>query len=229
MQLFKRAVDIVRANLSELLSKAEDPEKMLNLYLQDAREHLQEARTAVHDALTAQNEVQSQYDKLNEEVAHWAKRAEQAVQKGADDLAREALVQKKKADARLESLKEPLAQTKAQAQTAREQLHVLEEKISEAEAKRGTLIARARMAQASKKTAETLASISSTDPLAGMSSMEAKIQHMEAEAKASGELLKTHRDDLEEKFQELEGGSSVDDELAALKAKHAPKPPESGS
>lgn len=229
MQLFKRAVDIVRANLSELLTHAEDPEKMLNLYLQDAHEHLREARTAVHDALTAQNEVQSQYDKLNEEAAHWAKRAEQAVQKGADDLAREALVQKKKAETRLESLKEPLATTKAQAQTARDQLRALEEKISEAEAKRDTLIARAKMARASKKTAETLASISSTDPLAGMSSMEAKIQHMEAEAKASGELLKTHRDDLEEKFQELEGGSSVDDELAALKAKHAPKPPESSN
>ncbi len=225
MELFKRAVDIIRANISDLLSKSEDPEKMLNLYLQDAREHLQEARTAVHDALTAQNEVQSQYDRLSEESAHWAKRAEQAVQKGADDLAREALVQKKKAETRLESLKEPLAQTKAQAQTAQDQLHVLEEKISEAESKRETLIARAKMARASKKTAETLASISSTDPLAGMSSMEAKIQHMEAEAKASGEMMKTHRDDLEEKFQDLEGGASVDDELAALKAKHTPKPP----
>ncbi len=226
MQLFKRAIDIVRANISELLSGAEDPEKMLNLYLQDAREHLQEARSAVHDALTAQNEVQGQYDRLSEEVAHWGKRAEQAVAKGADDLAREALVQKKKAEARLESLKAPLAETKAQAQTAREQLHVLEEKIAEAEGKRDTLIARAKMASASKKTAETLASISSTDPLAGMSSMESKIQHMEAEAKASGELLKTRRDDLEEKFEELEGGSSVDDELAALKAKHATKPPD---
>ncbi len=229
MQLFKRAIDIVRANISDLLSSAEDPEKMLNLYLQDAREHLQEAKTAVHDALTAQNEVQSQYDRLSEEVAHWSKRAEQAVAKGADDLAREALVQKKKAETRLESLKAPLAQTKAQAEAARDQLHVLEEKIAEAEGKRDTLIARAKMARASKKTAETLASISSTDPLAGLSSMESKIQHMEAEAKASGELLKTHRDDLEEKFQELEGGASIDDELAALKAKHAPKPPESGN
>ncbi len=224
MTLFKRAADIIRANLNELLARAEDPEKLLDLYLEDANEHLREARTAVHDALTAQNEMQSQYDKLTEEADHWQKRAEQAVAKQNDNLAREALLQKKKVEARLASLKEPLAQTKAQSEAAREQLRTLEEKVSEAQGKRDTLIARAKMAQASKKTAETLASLSSTDPLAGMSSMEAKIQHMESEAKASNELLTTHKDSLEEQFEELEGGSSVDDELAALKAKHAPKP-----
>ena len=224
MTLFKRAVDIIRSNLTELLSSAEDPEKMLNLYLEDARAHLQEAKTAVHAALTAQNEMQTQYDKYSEEAAHWQKRAEQAVQKGNDALAREALVQKKKAETRVESLKEPLAQTKVQADAAREQLRTLQDKVTEAEAKREVLVARAKMAQASKKTAETLASISTTDPLAGMSSMEAKIQHMEAEAKAATDLSATHRDSLEEQFQELEGGSSVDDELAALKAKQQQKP-----
>jgi len=225
MAIFKRAADIIRANINELLSMAEDPEKMLDLYLEDANHYLLEARTAVHDAMTAQNEMQNQYDKAAEERDHWQNRAEQAVQKGNDTLAREALVQKKKADARLDSLKEPLAQTKLQSQAAREQLHTLEDRIAEAQSKRDVLIARAKMAKASKKTAETLASVSSTDPLAGMSSMESKIAHMEADAQATNDLLKTHRDDLEEQFQELEGGSSVDDELAALKAKHAPKPP----
>ncbi len=71
MAIFKRAADIIRANINELLSRSEDPEKMLNLYLEDANQHLQEARTAVHDALTAQNEMQSQYDKSAEELDHW--------------------------------------------------------------------------------------------------------------------------------------------------------------
>jgi phage shock protein A len=225
MALFKRAADLIRANINDLLSKAEDPEKMLNLYLEDAREHLKEATAAVHDALTAQNELQAQFDKASEEAAHWQQRAEQAVQKGNDNLAREALLQKKKADARVESLKSPLEQTKAQSQAAREQLRTLQDRVGEAESKREMLIARAKMAQASKKTAETLASLSSTDPLAGMGSMESKIQHMEAEAKASNELLTTHRDSLEEQFRDLDSGSSVDDELAALKAKHN-KPPQ---
>jgi len=223
MGLFKRAADIVRANLNELLESAEDPEKMINLYLEDAREHLQEARNAVHTALSAEKSLQMQWDDANNDVQVWQKRAELAVSRANDGLAKEALEKKKAAERRRGSLDTPTSQTKAQANKARHDLQLLEERIQEAETNRTVLIARAQAAKAMKSTADAVAGISSHDPLRAMGSMEEKIQRMEAEAAASAEMIDAGVSSSERDFREMESGSSIDDELAALKRKMTAK------
>lgn len=223
MGLFKRAADLIRANLNELLDNAEDPEKMINLYLEDAHEHLSEARIAVHTAITAEKTLQMQSDQASSEVVSWQKRAELAASQGKDNLARDALTRKKSAEQRLNGLKTPFEQAKAQANKVRHDLGLLEERIQEAENNRTVLVARAQAARAMKKTADAVSSISSHDPTAVMSSMEGKIQRMEAEAAASAEMVDADSSSSEKEFQELESGSSVEDELAALKKKVAAK------
>lgn len=223
MGLFKRAADLVRANLNELLDSAEDPEKMINLYLEDAHEHLKEAKVAVHTAITAEKTLQMQYNNASVDADIWQKRAELAVSQKRDDLAREALTRKKSVEQRFSGLKTPLEQAGAQANKARHDLGLLEERIQEAENNRTVLIARAQAAKAMKKTADAVSGISSHDPAAAMSSMEQKIQRMEAEAAASAEMVDAGSSTSEREFRELESGSSVEDELAALKNKIAAK------
>ena len=130
MALFKRAVDVVRANLNELIAGAEDPEKMINLYLGDAREHLVEAKQAVHACLTAEKTLQAQWNENEKEVGIWGRRAELAVTKGNDELAKEALTEKKKFEIRMESLREPLANSKKQSESAISMVQSLEDRIT---------------------------------------------------------------------------------------------------
>ena len=223
MSLFKRAADILRANINDLLSKAEDPELMMNQYIQDAEDGLRESKTAVHEAITAEKELQGQWDDAEAEFQRWQERAELAAKKGNKDLVVEAVSQKRSAQSRLDGLKDPLAQAKLNTATFRTQVEALEQRIEEAQQKKSSLVARAKMAKARQTTADAIAHVSTNDPTAGMSSMEAKVKHLEAAAVASDELLHTHRSDVEERFKALEtegSGGSVDDEVEALMAKH---------
>jgi phage shock protein A len=218
MGLFKRATDVLRANLNELIEGVEDPEKMIKLYLEDAREHLVECKKAVHTTLTAEKTLQTQYDENQKEVEKWQKRAETYVTKGDDALAKEALTEKKKFETRLNSLKDPLEASKRQSQDAMAMVEALQERIRDTEANSTVLIARAQTAKAMKKSSDSLAGISSKDPLGGLKNMESKIEVMEASAHASAELAEVSANTPEKKFKDLEAGD-VDSDLVALKEK----------
>jgi len=224
--LFKKMSDIIRSNISALLEEAEDPEKMIKLYLEDAESHLPEAKAAVHAAIQAEKELQAKYDVLKADVSLWAQRADNAVKKEKDDLARQALEQKRATQEKLAKLEGPLAQAKTQATKARSDLSVLESKVEEARDEGQILIARAKSAKAIKGTADALAGIKSHDPLAGIRSMETKIASQEAAAAASTEVagIDSEKVILEKEFRALDG-PSVEEELAALKKKHAAAPP----
>ena len=224
MSLFKRGLDIARANLNDLLGKAEDPEKMMNLWLNDAKAGLQESRVALHDAIEAEKLLQGQWDEAMRDQKLWAERQELAARKQNAELTTQAVSERHSTEARLESLKGPLADAQAQSKVMRSQVDVLERKIVEADRNRMSLIARAKAAQGKKRASDAISRVQSSDPTSVVSSMEDKIRHMEAAASASDELTHSHRGDLEDQFKSLEtsGGQSVDDEVAALLAKNKP-------
>jgi phage shock protein A len=219
MGLFKRTTDVLRANLGSLLDKAEDPEKMIDLFLEDARKQLGEAKQAVHEAIASSKEIEAQVQEYGEQVEHWGKRAEEAVAKDRDDLAVKALAEKQRYTGLRQKLLEPLESSKKNVERAKTQLSELEEKIEEAENRRTELKARARVAKAETRVAKGLAGIDKADALGDMGRMEEKVKRMEAQAAAASEMAKEEKKgDLEEEFEKLSQGS-VDDELAALKKK----------
>jgi phage shock protein A len=227
MSLFKRGADILRANLNDLLAKAEDPEKMLNQYILDAQDGLQQSRVAVHDAITAEKDLQSQWDAASADVATWERRATLAESKGDANLLTQAVTERRKAQNRLDGLKDPLATAQAQTKAFKTQVDAIAERIAEAAQKKDSLVARAKMAKARQATADTLTKVQADDPASNINSMEAHIRHLESAAAASEDLLHTHRSDLEDQFRALEtehDGGSVADEVAKRLAKNQAAP-----
>lgn len=219
MGIFKRTTDLIRANLSSLIDQAEDPEKMIDLFLEDARRQLSEAKQAVHEAIASSKEIEQQVQEYGEQAEHWGKRAEEAVVKDRDDLASKALAEKQRYDQLRQKLVEPLGQSKKNVDHAKSQLGELEMKIEEAENRRTELHARARVAKAEMKVSKGLAGIGKADALGDMDRMEDKVKRMEAQASAASEMADDEKKtDLEDEFAKL-GKGSVSDELAALKKK----------
>lgn len=219
MGLFKRAADVIRANLTSLIDSAEDPEKMIDLFLEDAREQLAEAKRAVHEAIASSKEIEQQVQEYTEQSDHWGKRAEEAVIKDRDDLAGKALAEKQRYTQLRQKLLDPLETSKKNIGQAKLRLEALEQKIEEAENRRTELKARARVARAETKVSESLAGIDKADALGDMDRMEEKVKRMEARAAAATEMAdEEKKGDLEAEFAKLEQGS-VDDELTALKKK----------
>jgi phage shock protein A len=219
MSIFKRATDVIRANLSSLLDGAEDPEKMIDLFLEDAREQLAEARRAVHEAIASSKEIEQQVQEYGEQAERWGRRAEEAVLKDRDDLAAKALAEKQRYTQLRQKLLDPLEASQKNVEQAKGRLAELEQKIEEAENRRAELKARARVARAEMKVSKGLAGIDKADALGDMDRMEEKVKRMEAQAAAASEMAdEEKKTDLEEEFAKL-GQGSVDDELAALKKK----------
>ncbi len=219
MGLFKRAADVIRANLTSLIDSAEDPEKMIDLFLEDAREQLAEAKRAVHEAIASTKEIEQQVQEYSEQSDHWGKRAEEAVIKDRDDLAGKALAEKQRYTQLRQKLLDPLETSKKNTGQAKLRLEALEQKIEEAENRRTELKARARVARAETKVSESLAGIDKADALGDMDRMEEKVKRMEARAAAATEMAdEEKKGDLEAEFAKL-GQGSVDDELTALKKK----------
>ncbi|MBI2952287.1 PspA/IM30 family protein [bacterium] len=219
MSIFKRATDVIRANLSSLIDSAEDPEKMIDLFLEDAREQLAEAKRAVHEAIASSKEIEQQVQEYGEQVERWGKRAEEAVVKDRDDLAAKALAERQRYTQLRQKLLDPLEASKKNVEQAKGRLAELEQKIEEAENRRAELKARARVARAEMKVSKGLAGIDKADALGDMDRMEEKVKRMEAQAAAASEMAdEEKKTDLEEEFAKL-GQGSVNDELAALKKK----------
>ena len=219
MGLFKRATDVIRANLSSLIDNAEDPEKMIDLFLEDAHKQLAEAKQAVHEAIASSKEIEQQVSEYAEQADHWGKRAEEAVLKDRDDLAAKALAEKQRYAQLHQKLIDPLETSKKNVEQAKSHLSELEQKIEEAENKRTELHARARVAKAEVQVSKGLAGIGKANALGNMDRMEEKVKRMEASAAAASEMAdEEKKGDLETEFAKL-GQGSTSDELAALKKK----------
>lgn len=219
MGLFDRISRVVRANLNDVVSKAEDPEKILEQSIMDMGEDLVQLRQAVARAIATQKRTQQQYNQAQTEANNWQQRAQLALQKGDENLAREALVRKKSHADTAATLKTSLDGQTGQVDTLKRNLIALESKISEAKTKKDMLKARVQAAKAQEQLQSTIGSLNTNSAMGAFERMEEKVLMMEARSQAAQEIAGSS---LEEQFLALEGGSDVDDELAAMKAQMLP-------
>ncbi len=215
MGLFDRLSRVVRANINDLVSKAEDPEKVLDQAVMDMQEDLVQLRQAVARAIATQKRTEQQYNKNQSEATNWQQRAQLALSKGDENLAREALVRKKSFADTAASLKIQLDQQSNNVTTLKRNLIALESKISEAKTKKDMLKARANAAKAQQQLQDSMNNIGTSSAMAAFERMEEKVAIAEAESETAAELGGVG---IEQQFAQLEASSGVDDELAAMKA-----------
>ena len=215
MGLFDRVSRVVRSNLNAAVSAAEDPEKILDQAIIDMQEDLVQLRQAVATAIASQKRMQQQVNQAQTEANNWDQRARLALQKGDESLAREALNRKKVQSETATTLKNQLDSQAGTVDTLKRNLIGLEGKISEAKTKKDMLKARSQAAKANEQLQKTVGSLGTSSAMGAFERMEDKVLQMEARSQAAAELAGA---DLEQQFLQLESGSDVDDELAAMKA-----------
>ncbi len=220
MSFFKRVCTVFRANVNHALTQVEDAEKILNQTILEMNEQLSDAKRKVAAAIADEKRLQKRQQESAAQADQWEENATSAVQKDRDDLACEALSRRNEHQklageymAQWEKQKEAVDQFK-------EHLQVLQRKIEEASRKKNLLIARQKRAKAQKQIHETMAGMKENTAFDAFERMEQKVDDAEASADALVEMAADSTDaKLEEEFAQLEGTSSVDADLAALKAK----------
>lgn len=214
MGFFDRLSRLLRANLNDLVSKAEDPAKILDQSVADMQSDLVKLRQAVATAIASQKRIQNQAEQAESQSRTWYERAELALKKGEEDLAREALSRRKTYQETATALNNQLSSQVGQVDTLKRSLTALEGKIAEAKTKKDMLKARAQAAQAQEQLQSAVGNLGTNSSMAAFEQMEEKVQALEARSQAAAELAGA---DLESQFAALEGGSDVDDELASLR------------
>lgn len=217
MGLFDRIIRVIRANLNNLIGKAEDPEKILEQAVMDMQEDLIQLRQAVAQAIATQKRSERQRAQAESMASEWQRRAQVALEKGDEGLAREALVRRKSYKESAEAIRTQLEQQNSVVTKLRQSMGTLESKLAEAKTRKDLFIARARAAQASQQLNEMLGRSSTSSALSAFERMEEKVNQLEAESEATAELAEG--DDVERQFAALESGGDIDQELEALKAK----------
>lgn len=218
MGLLDRVSTLIRANLNALLDQAEDPEKVIRQLLIDMNNQLLQVKTQVAASIADEKRLWQRYQDAKERAEDWERKAELAVDKGDDELAKEALARRNSYQQSAEGFYQQWQDQKAQVEQLKDALRQLEQKIQDAEAKRDLLIARSRRAKAETQIRETLAGIGTSSAAAEFERLEDRISQQEARAKAAAEL---EGETLEARFAALEQESDLDRDLAALKARRA--------
>lgn len=222
MGIFGRLGTVIKANINDLISRAENPEKMLNQLIFDMKEQLVDSKKQVAAAIADEKRLKKQFEGELNQAKNWEKKAMLAVRAGDEGLAREALQRKVEHANMALQYKEQWVQQKSACDKLRQALKMLNDKIQEASRKKNLLIAKQKRAEAQKTIHDTMSGLSDNNAFDTFERMAQKIEQAEAEAEASAELsMDSMEFDLEEKFKKLEqeSGPAVDDELAALKAK----------
>jgi phage shock protein A len=218
MGIYDRMTTLIRANLNDMLDKAEDPEKMINQIIRDMESSIQSAREQVAAMIVQEKELEADVRQTQTLASEWGAKAQRAVTAGKDDLAREALRRKKDNDQNSAIYAEQLKTQKDAVVMLKEQLRQLEAKYQSTLSQRDSFIARQRRAQAQKQvaTAASASVLSPLDPGADLERMERKIRQTEAEAAAALEMGQDSS--LDAQFRELGYDDDIEAELALLKA-----------
>jgi phage shock protein A len=223
MGLFDRLSTLLRSNINDLISKAEDPEKMLNQIIVDMRSQLVKAKQQVASAIADEKRLRDQADAEYKQAQDWEKRAMLAVQEGRDDLAKQALLRHGEHSSHGQQLEQTWEQHRLETEKLKNSLRDLNDKIEEAKRKKNLLVARQRRAQAQKRIAETMSSLSEKSAFEAFARMEERIEQSERQLKASVEIEEEFTGDrLAQDFKQLEKSAStnsVDMQLLALKQK----------
>ncbi len=231
MGIFSRLGTLIKSNLNDLISKAEDPEKMLSQVLMEMQQQLVEAKKAVAIAIADEKKLQKQYTAEADKSKEWERKAMVAVRAGDDGLARQALARKQEHETIATQYQQQWAAQKSAVEKLKDALRLLSNKIEEAKRKKNILIARKKRAEAQQQIANTMQGLGDTSAFDTFDRMAERIQLMEAEAEAGAELAgELSGDTLESKFLQLEqSGGNEEDALSELKAKMGVLPAPAGS
>jgi phage shock protein A len=227
MGIFARLATLIKSNLNDLISSSEDPEKMLNQVVIDMANQLIEAKKQVAVSIADEKRLAKQAEQEAANAAEWERRAMLAIKAGDDALAKEALARKKEHDQLASTYKEQWQKQKQAVDQLKTALRMLNNKIEEAKRKKNVLVARKKRAEAQKAIQETMSGMNNASAFETFDRMAQKIDQIEAEAEAAGEIAEQYTgDSLAEKFGKLEVTAGADDDLLALKRKMGVVPPE---
>src|SRR5271165_3969972 len=218
MALLERVSTLVRANLNDLIAKAEEPEKMIKQVILDMQNQLLQVKTQVAIAIADQHLLEKKQKENEEKVAEWMRKAELSVDKKQDDLARASLQRVESYREMSESFMQQVSDQKAQVENLKSALRQLEQKLAEANAKADLLIAQHRRARAVGKASDAkMMTAGGNGASAGaFDRMKRKVAHEEALSQAKSELA---ADDVEGRLAELEKEDRIEQLLAEIKTK----------
>jgi len=227
MGIFSRLAQLIKSNLNDLISRSEDPEKMLNQVVLEMNNQLVEAKKQVAASIADEKRLAKQFETEQGNGQEWERRAMMALRAGNEELAKEALARKREYDELAATLKDQWTKQKTAVEQLKKALRLLSDKIEEAKRKRNILIARKKRAEAQRAIQETMSGLRDQSSFETFDRMSQKIDQLEAEAEAQSELAEEATGDaLAAKFQNLERTSGADDDLVALKRKMGLLPPE---
>jgi phage shock protein A len=218
MALLERVSTLVRANINDMIDKAEDPEKMIKQVILDMQNQLLQVKTQVAIAIADQHLLERKQKENEEKTTEWVRKAELAVTKKDDDLARAALHRVESYREMAGGFTQQVADQKAQVENLKSALRKLEQKLEEARAKADVLIAQHRRARAVGKAQDARIAIGDHSKTAAFDRLKHKVAHNEAVSQAKSEL---GADDVEDRFMAIEKSERIEQLLAEMKARHA--------
>jgi phage shock protein A len=216
MALLERVSTLIRANLNDLIDKAEDPEKMIKQVILDMQNQLLQVKTQVAIAIADQHLLEKKQKENEDKTAEWMRKAELAVTKKEDDLARAALHRVESYRELTGSFTQQVADQRAQVDNLKTALRQLEQKLTEAQGKADLLVAQHRRARAVGKAHDARLVIGDNSKSAAFDRMKRKVAHNEAVSQAKSEL---GAEDVEDRFATIEKADRIEQLLAEMKSK----------
>ncbi len=213
MGVFSRFMDIVNANINSLLDKAEDPEKMIKLMMQEMEDTLIELKSACAAKMASKAKLDRNGKELEALVQRWVSRAELAISRGREDLARDALIEKRKALSELDRMKDEVTRYADLIAKSKEDIGRLEDKLQSLRQKYQSIAERAARAREEQSANDTLRKASDSAAFGRFQHMEDHVDRMEANASMSRPAV----NDVENRFSDLEELDAIEAELAAMR------------
>ena len=229
MGILTRIINLFRANTSDLLDKAEDPEKMIKQMISDLEAQKKKAKEQMTEALALQKRLERDTEKEHQEAEKWEQKAILAVQNEKDDLAKEALTRKNEHLRRAMDFEKQLEMHQNNADSLKESYQTMEDKIDEIKRKQGLLSVKQKQAEAQEKIFKTIEGLGDTSGIMDtIERAEEKVENLQARAEAYQEIsMESDEESLEKKFKELEHESpDMEMELLELKKRAALPVPE---
>lgn len=217
MGIFSRFKDIVSSNINAMLDKAEDPRKMIRLMIQEMEETLIDLKSGCAGIIADSKRCEREIDEIHSEVEKWQNRAKLAIDKGREDLAREALLEKQSVQKRMDNLQNEQQRFADLIVHSQDDILKLENKIESAREKQRLLEQRYRVAQNRIRAEQNVRRSKSNDTVIRFEEYEHKIDRMEAQAGLINPSINKHDLQLEEQFAMLENDKSIEQELEDLK------------
>jgi phage shock protein A len=215
MGIFTRFSDIISSNINSMLDKAEDPEKMIKLMIHEMEDTLIELKSSCAGVIAGRKKVERKLEEIRGRKDLWAERANMAVAKGRDNLAREALIEKRRFSEIAEALDNELGEYGGLITQYQEDISELENKLNNAKEKKRVLVQRHKRAFGKKRAQEDIRRSNSGDTMARFDKLESRIEQMEAEADL---VNMTKKPTVEEEFDNLASDDEIENELARIKA-----------